>query len=285
LAGDIGDRNTQSFEGLERARDYIAAQFRGAGYAPRLEPFEADGRTVENVIVEKKGLSRPDEIVLVGAHYDTCFNPGADDNASGVAGLLELARSFESKNPARTVRFVAFVNEEPPFFRTELMGSRVHAKGARERGEKIAVMIALEMIGYYTDRPFSQKYPPLLGLFYPNRGNFIAFVGDFASLGRLSRAKKAFRGASTFPVRILAAPHALPGVDFSDHASFWKENYPAFMVTDTAFYRYPHYHSFKDTPDRLDYPSMAEVVLGLEAVLLEFAGSKPPDPVMIPGKS
>ena len=211
---------------------------------------------------------------MVGAHYDSVAGAvGANDNGSGVAAALELARLLREAKPARTLCFVLFVNEEPPFDTTEAMGSRVYARRARERGENIVAMFSLETIGYYSDRPGSQRYPFPLGFFYPATGNFIAFVSNLGSRRLLHQAIAAFRRRAEFPSEAVAAPAFIPGVDWSDHRSFWEKGYPALMVTDTAPYRYPHYHTAQDTPDKVDYERAARMVTGLHHMLRELAGA------------
>ena len=213
------------------------------------------GRTVYNI---ESGHGD----IVVGAHYDTVpGSPGADDNASGVAVLIELSRIV------RGVRFVAFANEEAPYFLTPEMGSFVYA---RDRADGVRAMFSLEMLGYYDDAPNSQRYPTPLGLFYPDRGNFIAFVADLSCLNLVRRAAKVFRDNSDFPSEWLAAPSIVPGLSWSDHWSFRKHGIPAVMVTDTAFYRYPHYHLPSDTPEKLDYARMAKVTMGLAGMLKEL---------------
>jgi len=212
-------------------------------------------------------------VVIVGAHYDSCFNPGADDNASGVAALLELARLVRGEPLGRTVKFIAFTNEEPPIFQTEQMGSHVYARAARARGEDIRAVLVLEMLGYYDDRRGSQQYPPLFGLFYPSQANFISVVSDFGSRRLCRQVSQAFKRASAFPIESVSTFRSIPGVTWSDHWSFWQEGYPAVMVTDTAFLRNPHYHQMSDTWETLDYERMATVVLGLAGALRELGGT------------
>jgi hypothetical protein len=166
---------------------------------------------------------------------------------------------------------VAFVNEEPPFFPFGEMGSRVYARAARARGDDIRAMLSLETIGYYSDEPGSQRYPPFFRWFYPDRGNFIGFVANFSSRALMRNAVAAFRAASDFPVEHVATFGWIPGVDWSDHRSFWQQDYPAIMVTDTALYRYPYYHSAQDTPDKVDYERLARVTEGLRAVVRALA--------------
>ena len=219
--------------------------------------FESAGRRVRNI---EAGTGD----IVVGAHYDTVpGSPGADDNASGVAVLIELAAMLRHRN----IRFVAFANEEAPYFLGPEMGSFVYA---RERGAGVKAMFSLEMLGYYRDAPGSQTYPAPLGLFYPDRADFIAFVGDLGALGLVRESIGAFRRNAKFPSEGLAAPSIIPGVSWSDHWSFRQHGYPAVMVTDTAFYRYPHYHLPSDTPEKLDYERMARVTLGLAAMLKDL---------------
>jgi len=271
LAADIGIRDVFHYKKLQEAELYVRNQLQSYGYSVELQEYQVYNDTVRNIIATKTGTTRPEEIVVVGAHYDSCGNPGADDNASGIAGLLETARFFAKEETSRTVKFIAFVNEEPPFFKTQKMGSLVYAKRARKQKENIKVAIVFEMLGYYSNEPFSQTYPPFLGPFYPNRGNFIAFVGNFGSASWVRKALNTFKKHSSFPAHMLAAPGVVPGVDFSDHWSFWQQGFPGMMITDTAFYRYAHYHG-EDTPEKLDYDSMARVVQGMKSVIREFAG-------------
>ncbi|MBN2489510.1 MAG: M20/M25/M40 family metallo-hydrolase [Planctomycetes bacterium] len=273
LAGQIGARSTARSAGLRQAEEYVATTFRELGHDVRADTYVADGLEVKNLEVGVSGRDRPEEIVLVGAHYDAyLLGPGANDNGSGVAALLELARESRRWRPERTVRLVAFVNEEPPHFATSTMGSRVYARRARARGDRIVAMLALETIGYYSDRPGSQRYPPPFRWFYPDTGNFIGFVGNLGSRSLVRRAVAAFRRHAAFPSEGVAAPGWLTGIGWSDHRSFWEAGYPALMVTDTALFRYGHYHRPTDTPDRLDYASMARVVAGLGRVVEELAG-------------
>jgi Zn-dependent M28 family amino/carboxypeptidase len=221
--------------------------------------FLSGGRRVRNI---EAGSGH----IVVGAHYDTVpGSPGADDNASGVAVLIELSKVVPG------IRFVAFANEEAPYFLGEEMGSYVYA---RERGKGVRAMFSLEMLGYYRDEPGSQRYPAPLGLFYPDRGNFIGFVADLGCLPLVRKCARLFRTKTDFPCEWLAAPSAIPGVSWSDHWSFRKHGIPAIMVTDTAFYRYPHYHLPSDTPEKLDYERMARVTMGLAAMLKDLNESR-----------
>jgi Zn-dependent M28 family amino/carboxypeptidase len=273
LAGTIGERHVGRAHALAAAARYVRAQWEAQGFDVVAQGYTAYGLTCENLEVAIPGGARASEIVLVGAHYDTVQgSPGADDNASGIAGLLEIARRLRDCAPARTVRLVAFVNEEPPFFYSGQMGSKVYARAARNRGDDIRVMLSLEMLGCYSERPGSQAYPPFLRYFYPERGNFIAFVSNLSSRRALREVVAAFRAGSDFPAESLASPAIVPGVSWSDQLSFWREGYRAVMVTDTAFYRYPHYHSPLDTSEKLNYREMARVVDGLGRAIGALAG-------------
>ncbi len=264
LAGEIGERNVFRPRALADAADFIAREWHRQGYEVAPQTYDCQGLPCVNLEIARRGTRRPEEIVLVGAHYDSVLgSPGADDNASGVAALLAMSRRFAEAAPARTVRFVAFVNEEPPLYFTRDMGSDVYARAARARGDDIRVMLALETIGYYSAAAGSQHYPPFFRFFFPGRGDFVAFVSNLRSRRLLRRTVQAFRAGSDFPVERLATPGLVPGAAWSDHRSFWRQGYRALMVTDTAFYRYPHYHSPDDTPDKLHYGALARVAEGL----------------------
>ncbi len=277
LAGEIGERHVWRYERLTAAAAAIEGALASAGYAVADQPFTADGRPVRNLEAERRGSDRADEIVVIGAHYDTVPGcPGADDNASGVAVLLELARRFAPARPARTLRFVAFVNEEPPFFQTDQMGSYQYARRARARGERIVGMLSLESLGWYSDVKGSQQYPVPLAFFYPRRADFIGFVANVRSRALVRRVVETFRRRATLPSEAAAAPGWIAGVGWSDHWAFWRHGYPALMVTDTALFRYAHYHQPSDTPDRLDYGRMARLTGGLTAVVADLAGVTSP---------
>ncbi len=272
LATRIGERSIWRVEGLEAAADYIQGHLERSGYAVATQPVPVQGLSVRNLEAQIQGGALADEILLVGAHYDSVHgSPGANDNASGVAALLELARMMAARRSARTVRFVAFVNEEPPFFQTSAMGSRAYAKRARARGENVVAMLSLETMGYYTREPGSQRYPFPFRYFYPDRGDFIGFVGNLSSRHLVRRAISSFRRNAAFPSEGIAAPAWITGVGWSDHASFWTEGYAAIMITDTALFRYEHYHAATDTPDKLDFACLARVVEGLDHVMQDLA--------------
>lgn len=274
LAGRIGERNIYRPEALHAAAQYIVTQWQAQGYEVATQRYSVSNVPSENIEVTRRGRSRPEQILLIGAHYDSVLgSPGADDNASAVAALLEIGRAIAAAEPERTLRLVAFVNEEPPFFRSGEMGSAIYARAAKARGDDIRFMVSLEMLGYYSDLPGSQSYPPLLRFFYPDRGNFIAMVSNFASRKALRELAAAFRARSDFPLETLAAFEFIPGVAWSDQRSFWAEGFAALMVTDTAFYRNSYYHTRADTPDKLDYRSLARVVDGLTRAFLALANA------------
>jgi hypothetical protein len=267
LAGEIGERNMWHYPQLNAAADFIEASLSRAGLHPRRDSYEMHGQACHNIEVEIPG-ARP-EILLIGAHYDSVFgSPGANDNGTGVAATLALAGRFAGKTTQHTLRFVAFVNEEPPYFLSDEMGSFIYAGRCKKRGDKISAMISLETIGYFSDAPHSQTYPsPGLGLFYPKVGNFIGFVSNLPSRTLLHRVVALFRKHAKIPSEGAALPAFIPGVSWSDQWSFWQHGYPGIMVTDTAPFRYPHYHSSSDTPDKLDYDRFTLVVSGMEKII------------------
>ncbi|MGC4073129.1 MAG: M20/M25/M40 family metallo-hydrolase [Nibricoccus sp.] len=246
------------------------------GYTVQRQEYPVGGVVCANLVVERTGTKSPAEVVVIGAHYDSVpQTPGADDNASGVAALLALAEKWSKAAPERTVRFVAFTNEEPIYFQTELMGSRVYAKACKARGDRIAAMLSLETMGYFSDEKGSQKYPFPLSLVYPSRGNFIAVVGNRESKALVKRVRKTFERAKVIPVESASLPGGLQGVGWSDHWSFWQEGYPAVMITDTAPFRNPNYHKPTDTVPTLDYVRLGAAVRGLETVLSDLSAAEP----------
>jgi len=271
LAGEIGERNMARYPQLNAAADFIENSFSRGRLQPRRDTYELHGRACHNIEAEIRG-ARP-EILLIGAHYDSVFgSPGANDNGSGVAAMLALARRFAKKPAQHTLRFVAFVNEEPPYFQTSEMGSFVYASRCKARHDQISAMISLETIGYFSDAPRSQTYPAVgLGAFYPTIGNFIGFVGNVHSRALLRRVIALFRKHAGIPSEGAALPSFIPGVAWSDQWAFWQHGYSGIMITDTAPFRYPHYHSASDTPDKLDYDRFSLVVSGMEKVVEELA--------------
>lgn len=271
LAVEIGARNYNNYENIITAKDFLESAFEEAGYKVNKQEYKINNQIFTNLEVEIKGVEKPDEIVVVGGHYDTAFtSPGANDNGSGVAAVLELARRFADKKPNRTLRFVEFTNEEPPYFWTENMGSLVYAKGCKERNENVVAMLSLETMGYFSEEEESQKYPFPLNLIYPSQGNFIAFVGDINSSSLVKKTVNYFRNQVKFPSEGVAIFGNIPGVGWSDHWSFWQQGYQGIMVTDTAPFRYEHYHTVDDIPDKIDYEKLARIVAGLEKVVGEF---------------
>lgn len=272
LSATIGERNVDPVGSLQSTIDYLRKNLVDAGYAVREQTYKVRGDAVSNVEAELVGSSSTEGIIVVGAHYDTVDGTvGADDNASGVAATLEIARLLRASKLHRTIRFVFFVNEEPPHFQTDEMGSVVYAQKLRQDAVPVSAMISLEMLGFYSDAPGSQKYPPPLSLVYPNRGDFIGFVGNSESRSLVRKVTRMFRESASFPSEGLAAPGSWPGVGWSDHWSFWQQGYPAIMVTDTALYRNPYYHTHHDTADRLDFGRMARVVDGVGKVIVWLA--------------
>ena len=271
LAGEIGERNVIAYEPLQKTAQYIEDNFKKVGFQVKSQEYTVQMRKVRNLIAEISGGAKANEIVVIGAHYDTVYDcPGADDNTSGVAALLELARILKGSRPSRTIRFVAFVNEEPPWFQTDDMGSLVYVEQAHKLKENIVAAISIETIGMYSDAEGSQKYPAGFKSLYPSKGNFIAFIGNLGSRGLVRDAVHSFRASAEFPSEGSAVPAAIPGVGWSDHWSFWQEGYPAIMVTDTAIFRNPNYHQSTDKPDTLDYDRMARVVHGLVRVVADL---------------
>lgn len=271
LAETVGERHMQRPEALEQTMAYIEDAWQEQGLSPRRECFEVSRvtppQTVCNVVVTMgEGADGP---LVVGAHYDTVpGTPGADDNGSGVAVLLEMTRELAKKTELKRTRVVAFVNEEPPYFRTPDMGSAHDAAQLAEAGEDVRLMISLDMLGFYSDTPGSQAYPvSWLTSVYGDVGNFISFVGGVDSTTEIRAATSEFRGAVAFPAHGSALPTSVPGIDFSDHLNYIARGWPSVMVTDTAFNRNPHYHQHTDMAEHLNYDAMARVTDGLVAVV------------------
>jgi hypothetical protein len=274
LSETIGERNLTRPGTLETAAEYLVNQLKSLDYQIEEQAYVVQGRKVRNLEAKLPGSGPAAGVVVVGAHYDSVVgSPGANDNASGVAGVLELARNLRRSTHQKSIRFVLFANEEPPYFQTEEMGSLVYARQLHNEHVQVSAMISLETIGFYSDVPGSQKYPPALRLFYPDRGNFIGFVGSPESRDLVHEAVRKFRESAQFPSEGIAAPVDWPGIGWSDHWSFWQQRFPAIMVTDTAPFRYPHYHTRSDTADKVNFESMARVVHGLQEVVEALASS------------
>lgn len=274
LADKIGERNAWKADSLEQAAQYIEDEFTALQFVPKYEVVNDKGH--RNILVDIYGSSYRDRIIVVGAHYDTVpMTPGADDNASGVAALLEIARAFRDKKPQVTLRLAAFVNEEEPFFGGDQMGSLFNARHSRERQENIIGMYSLEMVGFYSEARRSQYYPRPVRRFYPRTGNFIAFVGNLMSRSFLHQSLSSFRRLARFPSQGLVAPQLLvPDIRRSDNAAFWFHGYPAVMITDTSNFRNWNYHNVGDKFDTLDYERMALVVEGLVRMLEAVADKR-----------
>jgi Zn-dependent M28 family amino/carboxypeptidase len=279
LAGLIGPRYVGRPVALGAAATLIERELTAAGYEVARQSYRAQGEDVSNLVAELVGTSQPEKVIVLGAHYDTVpTTPGADDNASAVAVLLEAARLLHDCQPKRTVRFVAFPCEEPPHFYTGEMGSQVYARGCRSRGDNIIGMLCLEMVGYYSTVANSQQLPAaipkLLRWAFPRRGDFLAAVGNMRSLKLLWKFRRGFKRAVRFPLFSICLPEVVHDIRLSDNSSFWDQGYPALMLTDTSYLRNPHYHLASDTPDTLDYDRMAEVTLGVAGGVAKLARAK-----------
>lgn len=282
LSVDLYPRSHDQFDKLDRAAQYILDEFKQTGGKVTVQDVDVQETKFRNIVVRFGPDLGP--LMVVGAHYDSygdasagakdprgftpdTHTPGADDNASGVAGLLELARLLGRSDQRRPIELVAYTLEEPPHFRSEHMGSAWHARSLREANREVELMLALEMIGVFSDEPGSQRYPvPGMTRLYPDRGNFIGIVGKLSDFVAMRGVKAAMAGATGLPVRSIHAPLFIQGIDLSDHRNYWLEGFPAFMVTDTSYMRNPHYHSASDTYEKLDYRRMAQVVQGVFAV-------------------
>jgi Zn-dependent M28 family amino/carboxypeptidase len=271
LAVDIGERTVCRHENLERARDYIADYFAGHGVNPVEERYEAGGRTVSNIIAEIPGAEIPDSIIMVGAHYDTVEGtPGADDNASGIAGLLEMFRLLSGSRFKRTARFVAFTLEEPPFFSTELMGSMVNAKNARGRNDRIELMVCLEMLGFASrrcpqDYPMNHKKKE-----FPACGNYISVISLPSSAEYVYLWRNVYNARARHKIYEYIGPASIPGMDLSDHMSFIRHGYPAIMLSDTGFYRNKNYHTTDDTFETINFKFLRNIIINSAAALGEL---------------
>jgi hypothetical protein len=270
------EHNVSHYEELEKVARYIEATLASFGYAVGRQEFLADGKLVRNidVTVEPAGQSAAPEVIVVGAHYDSVSgSPGANDNASGAAAVIELARLLRDLDArgAKRIRFVLFVNEEPPYFRTEAMGSLNYARALARRNERVVAMYSLETIGFYSSEAGSQVYPAPFGLMFPDRGDFVAFVGMMGSRALVRETMRSFRSHTFFPTIGGVAPGFIPGIAWSDHWAFAEQGFQAVMITDTAPFRYPHYHRPSDTADKVDAENVARVVKGIERVIRDFS--------------
>lgn len=268
LSDTIGPRNTAHPVALERAEAWVRGQWQAQGYRVGAQPLEVGGETTDNLEIEIPGRRLPSQIVLVSAQYDSWPNsPGANNNASGMAVLLELSRMLRDVPLDRTLRLVAFTLQEPPY---QQMGSQAYAYRSRERGERIRVMLSMDAIGIYRNEPGSQKLPWPFSLLYPDRGNFLAFIGDLRTRGRVVDATRGFQKGTTFPVEAGAVPRWVEGASWSDHESFWHEGYPAIQITDTGAFRSATHTTSADTMGLIDFVALARVTLGMVGTIREL---------------
>ena len=277
LAGLIGPRAFSRAGSIEATLGYLRGQWNAMEWDIESETYDAIGHEATNLVIEKSGTSLPDQIVLLGAHYDTVSGtPGADDNASAVAVMLEVSRLLRHHASRRTARYVAFACEEPPYFHHDAMGSQQHARAARERNESIVGMLCLEMVGYFRDGKGSQRVPETIPRWlhwaFPNRGNFLAAVGNLASSRLCWKFRRGFKRGTRLPLFSIALPEHIREIRLSDNSSFWDQKYPALMLTDTSFLRNPNYHMETDTPETLDYSRMTQVTLGVAAAMKKLLG-------------
>ena len=277
LAGLIGPRVLCKPATIDASIGYITGHWKDMGYEVRREEFDALGDTATNLIIETPGAKRPEQIILLGAHYDTVAStPGADDNASAVAVMLEVSRLLQGQPGRRTMRCVAFACEEPPYFNIDSMGSQHHARQASDRQEQIVGMLCLEMVGYFCSEPHSQQIPPaiprILRRLFPHRGDFLAAVGNLASWKLSWSFRRGFMGGTRLPLFSICLPEVVNEIRLSDNSSFWDQGYPALMLTDTSFLRNPNYHESTDLPDTLDYDSMTQVTLGIANAVKRLLG-------------
>jgi hypothetical protein len=270
------EHNVAHYGELEKVARYIEATLASLGYTVGRQEFSADGQAVRNIDVTiEPARGNPDpEVIVVGAHYDSApGSPGANDNASGAAAVIELARLLRDLDGvgAKRIRLALFVNEEPPYFQTEAMGSLHYARALAQRNERVVAMYSLETIGFYSSEPGSQVYPAPFGLLFPDRGDFVAFVGLLGSRALVRETMRSFRAHTAFPTIGGVAPGFVPGIGWSDHWAFAEHGFPAVMITDTAPFRYPHYHQPSDTSDKVDAESLARVVKGIERVIRDLS--------------
>ena len=271
LADTIGPRNPVHYQSLVRAAQWIRARWESQGYAVREQTFPVDGKQVANLEIEIPGRQRPSEIVLVSAQYDTWTDsPGANNNASGMAVLLQLSALLRDYHPDRTLRLVAFTTQEPPYDNTESQGSIRYARRSREAGENIWVMMSMDAIGIYKHEPGSQHLPFPFSLFYPSRGDFLGFIGDLPSRSRVVEATRGFRKGSAFPIAAGSVPRWVKGASWSDHGSFWRFGYRGIQITDTGASRASSHTTREDTIDKIDFAALARITLGMDGSIREL---------------
>lgn len=272
LSSELGERTLRRYDNLKKAGDFISDYFEWFGNAPRTEEYTVEGKSVTNIITEIEGNDKPENIITIGAHYDTVEGtPGADDNASGIAGLLELYRLLSRDTYRRTLRFAAFTLEEPPYFSSEQMGSMYHARGCRERKDLIDLMICLEMIGYASNK-YEQKFPlPEMEDKYPSRSNYLTVVSLPSSSEFTYLWRDIYNNHSKRRVYEFIGPSSIPGINLSDNYSFIKNGYPAIMLTDTAFWRNSNYHTAQDTFDTINFGFLTYNIVHMYKTITEIA--------------
>ena len=271
----LGPRNSvndSSYEQLRRCEEWVIQRWESQGYSVKKHSFSVDGREYSNLEIEIQGHSAPSEIIIVSAQYDTLpDSPGANNNGSGMAILFALSHLLRNHTPGRTIRLIEFVNEEDPFFGTEKMGSYQYAKRSSERKENIRVMLSLDALGIYGNELGSQRLPFPFSLFYPDRGNFLAFIGDFSARGYMLEATRGFKKGSSFPIEAGVVPKWVEGAGWSDHQSFWKFGYPGIMVTDTGGFRAPSHTTREDTMEKLNFEAMSRITLGMYCAIIDLS--------------
>ncbi len=271
----LGPRNAFSYERLQKCAKWIKKRWESQGYVVESNKFSIQGREYENLAIEIKGKKSPEEIIIVSAQYDTLpDSPGANNNASGVAVLFQLSNLLRNFTPDKTIRLIDFVNEEDPFFGTEWMGSFRYAENAYQKHENVKIILSIDSIGIYKDEPGSQKLPFPFSLFYPDRGNFLAFIGDFGSRKYMIKATRGFRRGSAFPIKAGVVPKCVKGAAWSDHVSFWKFGYAGMQITDTGAFRSPYHTTKEDTLEKINLDALSRIVIGMYGSITELAQDK-----------
>jgi hypothetical protein len=270
----LGERNVEKYGALSQCEKWIRERWESMGYKVQEQVFEVEGKRVANLEVEIPGLKAPSEIVIVSAQYDTLpGSPGANNDASGVAILLQLSEMFREYRPDRTLRLINFTTEEPPYFGTELMGSLRYAKRCRQLSEDVRVVLSLDALGFFRDSPDTQKLPFPFSYFYPDRANFLAFIGDLRTRPYMIVTTRGFKKGSAFPIAAGSAPRWVKGAGWSDHSSFWRYGYRGMQVTDTGAFRSPWHTNEGDTVDKLDFRALARITMGLYASVIELTST------------
>lgn len=264
---NLGPRNSEngtSYKQLRQCEEWVKQRWESQGYVVKKHTFSIKRKEYSNLEIEIRGRKLPSEIIIISAQYDTLpDSPGANNNGSGMAILFQLSQLLRKHTPDRTLRLLNFVNEEDPFFGTEMMGSYQYAKRSHQLREDIKVMLSMDALGIYKDEPGSQRLPFPFSMFYPNRGNFLAFIGDFSSRKYMIETTRGFKKGSSFPIEAGVVPKWAKGAAWSDHSSFWKFGYPGIMVTDTGGFRSPSHTTKEDTMEKLNFEAMSRIVVGM----------------------